>query len=70
MIYGYLSSKEKIQLLKGFKISGQNIYVAREELFNAVKSGDIIIFNNIDEIGNDFEIKSNFDSLIARGIIF
>ena len=70
MIYGYLSSKEKIQLLKGFKISGQNIYVAREELFNAVKSGDIIIFNNIDEIGNDLpEIKSNFDSLIARGII-
>ena len=43
MIYGYLSSRENIQQLKEFGISEQNIYVAREELFNATKSGDIIV---------------------------
>ena len=70
MIYGYLSSRENMQQLKEFGISEQNIYAAREELFNAAKSGDIIIFNNIDELGSDLpEIKSNFDSLVVRGII-
>ena len=70
MIYGYLSSKENMQQLKEFGISEQNIYAAKEELFNAAKSGDIIIFNNIDELGSDLlEIKSNFDSLVIHGII-
>ena len=70
MIYGYLSSKENMQQLKEFGISEQNIYAAREELFNATKSGDIVVFNNIDELGSDLpEIKSNFDSLAVRGII-
>ena len=70
MIYGYLSSKENMQQLKEFGISEQNIYTAREELFNATKSRDIIVFNNIDELGSDLlEIKSNFDSLVVRGII-
>ena len=70
MIYGYLSSRENMQQLKEFGISEQNIYAAREELFDAAKPGDIIIFNNIDELGNDLpEIKSNFDSLVVRGII-
>ena len=70
MIYGYLSSRENMQQLKEFGISEQNIYTAREELFNTAKSGDIIIFNNIDELGSDLpEIKSNFDSLVVRGII-
>ena len=62
MIYGYLSSRENIQQLKEFGISEQNI--------DAAKPGDIIVFNNIDELGNDLpEIKSNFDSLVVRGII-
>ena len=70
MIYGYLSSKENMQQLKEFGISEQNIYATREELFNTVKSGDIIIFNNIDKLGSDLpEIKSNFDSLVIHGII-
>lgn len=70
MIYGYLSSRENMQQLKEFGISEQNIYATKEELFNAAKSGDIIIFNNIDELGNDLtEIKSNFNSLVIRGII-
>ena len=70
MIYGYLPSRGNMQQLKGFGISEQNIYAAREELFNATKSGDIIVFNNIDELGSDLlEIKSNFDSLVVRGII-
>ena len=70
MIYGYLSSRENMQQLKEFGISEQNIYAAREELFNVAKSGDIIVFNNIDELGSDLlEIKSNFDSLVVHGII-
>lgn len=70
MIYGYLSSRENMLQLKEFGISEQNIYASKEELFNAAKSGDIIVFNNIDELGSDLsEIKSNFDSLVARGII-
>lgn len=70
MIYGYLSSKENMQQLKEFGISEQNIYTVREKLFNTVKSGDTIIFNNIDELGNDLtEIKSNFNNLVIRGII-
>ena len=70
MIYGYLSSKENMQQLKEFGISEQNIYATREELFNVAKSGDIIVFNNIDELGSDLpEIKSNFNNLVIRGII-
>lgn len=42
----------------------------KEKVFNIVKSGDTIIFKNIDELGKDFEeIKSNFDYLVVRGII-
>ena len=44
MIYGYLYSKENMQQLKEFGISEKNIYATREELFKAVKSGDIIVF--------------------------
>lgn len=59
-----------MQQLKEFGISEKNIYAAREELFNAAKSGDIIVFNNIDELGSDLlEIKSNFDSLVVHSII-
>lgn len=46
------------------------IYTAREELFKVAKSGDIIVFKSIDELGEDFEeIKSNFDFLVIHGII-
>ena len=70
MIYGYLSGRENMQQLKEFGISEQNIYETREELFNIAKSGDIIVFKNIDELGEDFkEIKSNFDSLVIHSII-
>ncbi|MFR9018556.1 MAG: hypothetical protein ACLVH8_02510 [Fusobacterium sp.] len=70
MIYGYMPHKEDMQQFKEFGISEQNIYAVREELFNAVKSGDIVVFNNIDELGSDLpEIKSNFDSLVIHGII-
>ncbi len=70
MIYGYLSGRENMQQLKEFGISEQNIYETREELFNIAKSGDIIVFKNIDELGKDFkEIKSNFDSLVIHSII-
>ena len=70
MIYGYLYSKENMQQLKEFGISEKNIYTAREELFKVAKSGDIIVFKSIDELGEDFEeIKSNFDFLVIHGII-
>ena len=70
MIYGYMPHKEDMQQFKEFDISEKNIYAVREDIFNIVKSGDIIIFNNIDELGSDLpEIKSNFDSLVVRGII-
>ncbi len=70
MIYGYLYSRKNMLQLKEFGISEKNIYSAREELFKAVKSGDLIIFKSIDELGEEFEeIKSNFDFLVIHNVI-
>ena len=66
MIYGYLSEKENMQQ---FGISEKNIYSARDDLFSVIKSGDTIIFKNIDDLGKNFEeIKSNFDYLASHRI--
>lgn len=57
MIYGYLYSKENMQQLKEFGIFEKNIYTVREELFKAVKSGDIIVFKSIDELSLEEILK-------------
>lgn len=70
MIYGYASQKKNMQVLKSSGILEENIYNVKDELLNIVKSQDIIVFLNIDELGKSFkEIKDTFEFLTEKRIV-